>query len=59
MTQHAARHPAHALADPDWPHRYSGNIFGDECWVGQLTDAGPCGFRPGPDGITDEAHVRP
>lgn len=58
LAQHAARYPNRALADASLPHHFSGNIFGDECWVGQLHDGGACGFRPGPEGISDDTHVR-
>lgn len=40
---HAARYPGPALADPRDHHRYSGDMCGAECWVGQLHERGVCG----------------
>ncbi|MBN9214719.1 MAG: hypothetical protein J0J04_07885 [Microbacterium sp.] len=59
MALHAARFPGRALADASVPHRFSGDLFAHECWVGQLHDGGVCGFQTGPEGITDELHDRP
>lgn len=58
MAIHAARFPGKALADASVPHRFSGDQFAHECWVGQLHDGGVCGFQLGTEGITDDLHAR-
>lgn len=40
---HSARLPADALSDPRLTHRYSGDLYGSECWAGQLHEQGACG----------------